>query len=140
MEYVAIHLHGQLQSFLSSSTQWVVDGTYSSYSVLYCNIKGRLLKVQSLALHCFLCINDITIDINIHAQLWLFTDDCLVYRLINSVANHQTLQTDMDTLNTLTIRLLTGSNNTITMSIKAIGITQIFKTVWGFIKYHGINN
>ena len=45
-----------------------------------------------------LYINVITT--NIHSQLHLFADDCLVYWLINSAANHWILQSDLDTLTT----------------------------------------
>ena len=43
-------------------------------------------------------INDITS--NIHSQLCLFADDCLVYRPINSSTDHQILQSDLDNLTT----------------------------------------
>ena len=49
-----------------------------------------------------LYINDITT--NIHNQLHLFADDCLVYRLVNSTDDHQILQSDLDTLTTWTRR------------------------------------
>ena len=38
-------------------------------------------------------INDITT--NIHSQLRLFADNCLVYHPINSPANHKTFQDDL---------------------------------------------
>ena len=41
-------------------------------------------------------INDIATDI--YSQLWLFADDCLIYRTIWSVDDHHILQEDLDTL------------------------------------------
>ena len=41
-------------------------------------------------------INDITENIN--SQIHLFADDCLIYRLINSIEDHLILQSDLHTL------------------------------------------
>ena len=41
-------------------------------------------------------INDISH--NIHSQLQLFADDCLMYRTVQSSDNHDTLQDDLNTL------------------------------------------
>ena len=89
-----------LESFLTNRTQQiVVGGSYSSYSAVTSGVpQGSVLGPILFLLY----INDITT--NIHSQLCLFADDCLVYRLINSPADHQILQSDLDTLITWTRR------------------------------------
>ena len=77
----------------------MVGGTYSSYSAVTSGVpQGSVLSPVLFPLY----INDITT--NIHSQLRLFADDCLVYRLINSTDDHQILQSDLDTLTTWTRR------------------------------------
>ena len=92
------NLLGWLISFLSNHTQQVVvGGTYSSYSAMTSEApQGSVLGPVLFLLY----INNITI--NIHGQLHLFADDSLVYRFINSIADHQILQSDLDTLTTWT--------------------------------------
>ena len=94
------NLLGWLESFLSNRTQQVVvGGTYSSCSAVTSGVpQGSVLGPVLFLLY----INDITT--NIHSQLRLFADDCLVYRLINSTDDHQIFQSDLDTLSTWTRR------------------------------------
>ena len=83
------NLLGWIESFLSNRTQQVViGGTYSAMTsgVLQGSVLGPVLFL--------LYINDITT--NIHSQVCLFADDCLVYRLINSAADHQILLSDLE--------------------------------------------
>ena len=70
------NLLGWLKSFLGSRTQQiVVGGTYSPCSAVTSGIpqRGSVLGPVLFLLY----INDITT--NIHSQLRLFADDCLVY-------------------------------------------------------------
>ena len=94
------NLLGWLESFLSNRTQQVVVGdTHSSYSAVTSGVpQGSVLGPVLFLLY----INDITT--NIHSQLRLFANDCLVYQLINSTDDHQILQSDLDTLTTWTRR------------------------------------
>ena len=80
-----------IQSFLTNRTQRVVvDGTYSSP----CSVTSGIPQGSVLAPVLFLIyINDITS--NIHSQLRLFADDCLIYRAINSPVDHTILQNDL---------------------------------------------
>ena len=80
-----------IQSFLTNRTQRVVvDGTYSSP----CSVTSGVPQGSVLGPVLFLIyINDITS--NIHSQLRLFADDCLIYRPINSPEDHTILQNDL---------------------------------------------
>ena len=85
-----------IQSFLTNRTQKVVvDGVCSSP----CNVTSGVPQGSVLGPVLFLIyINDITT--NIHSQLRLFADDCLVYRPINSPEDHKIFQDDLDKLTT----------------------------------------
>ena len=80
-----------IKSFLTKRTQKVVvNGTYSSP----CGVTSGVPQGSVLGSILFLiCINNITS--NIHSQLRLFVDDCLVYCPINSPADHKTFQDDL---------------------------------------------
>ena len=80
-----------IKSFLTNRTQRVVvNGTCSSP----CGVTSGVQQGSVLGPILFLIyINDITS--NIHSQLRLFADDCLVYRPINSPADHKTFQDDL---------------------------------------------
>ena len=79
-----------IQSFLTNHTQRVVDGTYSSP----CSVTSGVPQGSVLGPVLFLIyINDITS--NIHSQLRLFADHCLIYRPINSPEDHTILQNDL---------------------------------------------
>ena len=80
-----------IKSFLTNRTQRVVvNGTCSSP----CGVTSGVLQGSVLGPILFLIyINDITS--NIHSQLRLFADDCLVYRPIYSPADHKTFQDDL---------------------------------------------
>ena len=98
MEYVEISLDGLYHSSVTTHSQWwLVVLTLPTHSW-----HQRLLKVQSLALYssCYtLTISPSTFTVN---YIILFADDSLVYRFINSTADHQILQSDLDTLTTWT--------------------------------------
>ena len=85
-----------LQSFLTNRTQRVIiDGRQSSP----CSVTSGVPQGSVLGPVLFLIyINDIVT--NIHSQLRLFADDCLVYRPIYSPEDHKILQSDLDTLST----------------------------------------
>ena len=80
-----------IQSFLTNHTQRVVvDGTYSSP----CSVTSGVPQGSVLGPVLFLIyINDITS--NIHSQLRLFADDCLIYHPISSPEDHTILQNDL---------------------------------------------
>ena len=80
-----------IQSFLTNRTQRVVvDGSYSSP----CSVTSGVPQGSVLGPVLFLInINDITS--NIHSQLRLFADDCLIYRPISSPEGHTILQNDL---------------------------------------------
>ena len=95
MEYVEISLDGLYHSSVTTK-QVVVGDTYSSYSAMTSEApQGSVLGPVLFLLY----INN---SINIHGQLYLFADDSLAYRFINSTADHQILQNDLDTLTTWT--------------------------------------
>ena len=83
-----------LQSFLTDRTQKVIiDGSYSSP----CHVTSGVPQGSVLGPVLFLIyINDIIA--NIHSQLRLFADDCLLYRPIHSSDDHKILQSDLDSL------------------------------------------
>ena len=83
-----------IKSFLYKHTQQVaIDGSYSSP----CLVTLGVLQGSVLGPVLFLIyINDISH--NIHSQLQLFANDCLMYRTIQSSDNHDTLQDDLNTL------------------------------------------
>ena len=71
----------------------MVGGTFTSSSAVISGVpKGLVLSPVLFLVY----INDFTDDI--HSQIRLFADDCLVYRLINSINDHQILQRDLNTL------------------------------------------
>ena len=86
-----------IQSFLTNRTQKVVvDGVCSSP----CNVTSGVPQGSVLDPVLFLIyINDITT--NIHSQLRLFADDCLVHHPINSPEDHKIFQDDLDKLTIL---------------------------------------
>ena len=91
MEYEAIFL--DILSHISEIVQsklWVVVPTL----VHLCH--QGFPKAQFLACAVLLYINDNTTNVN--SQLCLFADDCLIYKLIASPADHQILQDDLETL------------------------------------------
>ena len=83
-----------IKSFLHGRTQQVVvEGSYSSP----CPVTSGVPQGSVLGPILFLIyINDISN--NIHSQLCLFADDCLVYRIIRSSGDHLILQDDFNTL------------------------------------------
>ena len=83
-----------IKSFLHGRTQRVVvEGSYSSP----CPVTSGVPQGSVLGPILFLIyINDISN--NIHSQLRLFADDCLVYRIIQSSGDHLILQDDFNTL------------------------------------------
>ena len=83
-----------LQSFLANrSQQVVVDGRQSSL----CNVTSGVPQGSVLGPVLFLLyINDIVT--NIHSQMRLFADDCLIYRPIHSPEDQNILQSDLDKL------------------------------------------
>ena len=88
-------IQGNLLGWLESGNptqQIVVGGTYSCSSVSSGIPQGSVLGPVLFLLY----INDIATNIN--SQLHLFTNDCLIYRLIASPADHQILLDDLDTL------------------------------------------
>ena len=80
-----------IKSFLTDRTQRVViNGTCSSP----CGVTSGVPQGLVLGPILFLTyINNITS--NIHSQLRLFADDCLVYCPINTPADHKTFQDDL---------------------------------------------
>ena len=80
--------------FLTNRSQRVViEGYYSSSSKVTSGVpQGTVLGPILFLIY----INDLITDIN--STIRLFTDDCLIYRVINSSANHQLLQQDLNTL------------------------------------------
>ena len=80
-----------IQSFPTNRTQRVVvDGICSSP----CSVTSGVPQGSVLGPVLFLIyINDITS--NIHSQLRLFADDCLIYCPINSPEDHTILQNDL---------------------------------------------
>ena len=96
MEYVAktgnLLAIGWLESFLSTWT------THSKWYLVVLTLPIQpwhqgFLKAQFLALYCF-CYT-LMILLPTLTVSYVFVDDCLVYRLINSAANHQILQNDL---------------------------------------------
>ena len=83
-----------LQSFLTDLTQKVIfDGSHSSP----CHVTSGVPQGSVLGPALFLIyINDIIA--NIHSQLRLFADDCLLYCPIHSFNDHKILQSDLDSL------------------------------------------
>ena len=83
-----------LQSFLIDRTQKVIiDGSHSSP----CHVTSGVPQGSVLGPVLFLIyINDIIS--NIHSQLRLFADNCLLYHLIHSFDDHKILQSDLDSL------------------------------------------
>ena len=83
-----------LQSFLANRTQKVVvDGRQLSP----CNVTSGVPQGSVLGPVLFLLyINDIVT--NIHSQLRLFADGCLIYRPIQSPKDQIILQSDLDKL------------------------------------------
>ena len=83
-----------IQSFLYNRTQSVVvEGSYSTQ----CSVTSGVPQGSVLGPVLFLTyINDIATDI--HSQLRLFADDCLIYRTIRSVDDRHMLQEDLNTL------------------------------------------
>ena len=96
MEYYGIrgHLLNWLQSFLSDrSQQIVIGGTFSSSTAVTSGVpQGSVLGPVLFLLY----INDIITDI--HSQIRLFADDCLIYHSINTPNDHHILQRDLNTL------------------------------------------
>ena len=88
------HMLQWIKSFLANRTQKVViDGRQSSP----CSVTSGVPQGSVLGPVLFLIyINDIIS--NIHSQLRLFADDCLIYRPIHSAEDHRILQKDLDTL------------------------------------------
>ena len=85
-----------ITSFLyNRSQQVVIEGTYSSP----CKVTSGVPQGTVLGPTLFLLyINDLIS--NIQSTVRLFADDCLIYRPINSLNDHQLLQQDLNTLNT----------------------------------------
>ena len=83
-----------IQSFLSDRSQQVmVEGSYSTP----CSVKSGVLQSSVLGPTLFLIyINDLVNDIQ--STVWLFADDCLIYRPILTPADHQILQEDLQKL------------------------------------------
>ena len=83
-----------LESFLSHRYQQVVvDGSFSNY----CKVTSGVPQSSVLGPTLFLLyINDITEGIS--SQMKLFADDCLIYKVIHSSTDHQTLQQDLTIL------------------------------------------
>ena len=73
----------------------VVDGTCSSLCSVTSGVpQGSVLHMGPVLFLIYIAIvNDIIS--NIHSQLILFTDDCLIYRPINSPEDHTILQDDV---------------------------------------------
>ena len=73
--------------------QVVVDGSFSNY----CKVTSGVPQGSVLGPTLFLLyINDITEGIS--SQMKLFVDDCLIYKVIHSSTDHQTLQQDLTIL------------------------------------------
>ena len=72
-----------------SSQRVVVDGTCFSP----CSVTSGVSQGSVWVLLIY--INDHDITSNVHSQLRLFADDCLVYRTINSPENHKIFQNDL---------------------------------------------
>ena len=83
-----------IQTWLTQRTQCVVlnSETFSPASVMSGIPQGTVLGPLMFLLY----INDITKDIN--SPLRLFTDDCLLYRVINSVKDINRIQEDLNKL------------------------------------------
>ena len=85
-----------------------IDWVYSSltdslYNIISISLCERLVTISDdLFLNQVVTVptrgptNDISH--NIHSQLWLFADNCLIYRTIQSSDDHFTLQDDLNTL------------------------------------------
>ena len=88
------HLLNWIKSFLTNRTQQVViEGSVSSS----CGVTSGVPQGSVLGPALFLIyINDIAENIN--TQICLFADDCLIYRTINSIEDHLTLQNVLHTL------------------------------------------
>ena len=56
----------------------------------------EVCKIFSRSLYIYIYINDLITDIN--STIRLFADDCLIYRVTNSSADHQLLQQDLNAL------------------------------------------
>ena len=86
-----------IQSFLTNCTQRVVvDGACSSP----CRVTSGVPQGSVLdSFLFFIYVNDITS--NIHSQLRLFADDCVIYHPINSPQDHMMLQDDLLKLSAL---------------------------------------
>ena len=83
-----------IKSFLCNRTQSVV--VESSYSTP-CSVTPGVPQGSVLGPVLFSTyINDIATDI--HSQLRLFADDCLIYKTMRSVDDHHMLQEDLNTL------------------------------------------
>ena len=83
-----------IECFLQNRTQLVVvEGHCSSLMTISSGVpQGTVLGLTLFLLY----INDI--DINIHSQVRLFVDDCLIYRPIYSSKDHERLQQDLNSL------------------------------------------
>ena len=80
------------KSFLTNRSQRVViEGYYSSPSKVTSGVPQGMVLGPILFL---IYINDLITNSTIR----LFADDCLIYRVINSSADHQLLQQDLNTL------------------------------------------
>ena len=96
LEYYGIrgNVNNWIGSFLNNRQQQVVvDGETSSQAPVTSGVpQGSVLGPALFLVY----INDITDNIN--SKIRLFADDCLIYREVKSVEDHQGLQEDLDNL------------------------------------------
>ena len=83
-----------IEAFLTDRVQWVVvEGFRSPEGRVLSGVpQGTVLGPLLFLLH----INDLPSVIT--SQIWLFADDCLIYRPIRSSADCEALQRDLDSL------------------------------------------
>ena len=93
-------IHGQIfnwiQAFLSNrSQQVVVDGSRSRAADVLSGVPQGTVLGPLLFL---LFINDLPSVVDLGTTVRLFADDCLIYRVINTIQDQIQLQADLDAL------------------------------------------
>ena len=141
-----------MQSFLADHTQRLV------VVLNECSVTSDVPQVSVLGSILFLVfIKDKDIASSIHSSIRLFTDDCLLYRQIDSIQAQETIQQDLNTLvdwaetwgmafhvkkcNVLSVTLRTKTKRTYTYKMngekvagirdtKYLGVTLNSKLTW----------